>query len=151
MHKSHPLSLGLALLVATAAACGDDSTTGGDIAKVIGAYSVMIEANGKTDPDTLNITAGSHGSILLNYVHSFSQMRSTYGLAGNVTVLSQPMQVQHATGTLSGTGGGKGTITADGMIDLTVDLAASGASADAGTTVDGGAVRVSYHITGMKQ
>ena len=146
--------LGLALVLALlCAACGDDGPTSSaaDAMRAAGTYDVTIEAGGKTDPDVMYVSVGTNGTVLLNFLHSFSQLRGIIAMGGAVTLLSQAVQVEHATGKLDGAGGGTGTFSADGMVSLKVDVSSSGTS-DAGVVAgDGGPLRVTYTITGTKR
>lgn len=153
LHRSSLVAvLGLSLVASTWSACGGEELSGGDPKKVQGTYAVSIELGGKTDNDTLTISPGSGGTVILSFVFGFSQLRSLLSPTNKLSIVQQAVRVQHATGIVDGSGSGTGQIAPDGTITLKLDVTTAGPSpVDGGVAVDGGATRVSYNVSGMRQ
>jgi hypothetical protein len=135
-------ALALALL---AVGCGGTAPPP-DLKGMEGTYDVTIAGRGLTDTDTMNVTLGSPGSVLLTFVYiGFSQIRANGSSTTTLSIPRQKVLVGMSLGALEGPVQGGGSITADGMVNLTLDVSVpGGAAADASTTV-------SYTLTGTKK
>ena len=141
-------SLGLLLFAGLTAGCG--SAPPPMTSALLGAYSVMITANGKSDADEMNVSPASNNGVLLDFVYGISQVRCQVEGSSAITIQRQILHVSHSTGVADGYGTGSGTIDPSGPVNLTIDLVTPGlAPLDGGTQTDAG-VDVTYTITGMK-
>jgi hypothetical protein len=115
-------------------------------AAMVGTYDVMIAGKGKTDPDTINVTVGSGGTALLNFVYiGFSQIRAGVSGSTGLSIPRQVVKVGHSTGTVEGPASGMGMIAADGTVNIALDVSIPGMSgADAGASV-------TYTVTGSRR
>jgi hypothetical protein len=129
--------------------CGNDSS--GEAKMLVGAYNVMITSDGKSDPDVMSISQGTHGDILLTFVAGITTdvmgpnpNGIRCGLSGtNVTIEMQPCHIDHSTGNLDGTVSGMGTIMLDGSnLDFMLDFV---------PTNLGGTSMLNYEITGSRE
>lgn len=133
------------------AGCGS-SGPAPDPSKMLGAYSVMIEGNGQTDKDVMNVSIGSGTDVLLDFVDGISTptglgVRCAVMGSTGLDIIRQKLTVKHATGAIDGIGSGMGTISSSGAVDITLTVVTSGVGPpDAGS----GGAPVAYHITGTK-
>jgi hypothetical protein len=129
-------------------ACGGDSS--GEAKMLVGSYTVMISSDGKSDPDVMTISQGTHGDILLTFLAGITTdamgpnpngLRA--GLSGpNVKIDPQPCHIDHSTGNLDGTVSGMGTIMTDGSsLDFMLTFM---------PTNLGGTSMLNYEITGQR-
>lgn len=145
----------LAVLLATLGGCANAV----DEKLLLGTYSVMVSAFGKTDPAFVVVSPGSDDAILFNFTYGFY---TDYG-AMNATGLrahidgdkvvwdDQPVHVDHSTGQIDGTLTGVATTGATSLqatfhvLPSNVILKdANGQPLPAGSTVD-------YEIDGPRQ
>jgi hypothetical protein len=139
----------LAALGSLGAGCGDSTGSAPPMA-LLGSYSVMISANGKSDSDEMTVSPASNNGVLLDFVYGISQVRCQVDGSTGLTIQRQVLHVSHSTGVADGYATGMGTIDASGMVNITLDLVTPGlAPVDGGTPSDGG-TDVKYTITGMK-
>src|SRR4051812_16430480 len=111
MLKSVLCVLGASVLLV--AGCGDDRpppNPGG----AVGYYTVQIEANGKTDDDTMYTSVGSNNNLLLNFRYGISQVRASIAGSSELRFPRQTVHVDHSIGVADGVATGSGTIAADG-------------------------------------
>jgi hypothetical protein len=113
-----------------------------------GTYEVMIEANGRSDRTRMFALPGSDGALLLNFTFGISELRCQLAEQGRLTLATQPVRVQHSTGTMDGVASGEGTISAEGAVDLTLQVEVAGT--DGGMPTDGGSGGLSLRITGNR-
>jgi len=94
-----------------------------------GTYSVMISANGKSDPDVMTVSPGTDDKLLLTFVAGITTdvgavnangLRADLMDSSKVTLAAQPVHIDHSTGFVSGTVTGEGTLNGDGSADLTL-------------------------------
>jgi hypothetical protein len=114
-----------------------------------GTYEVMIEANGRSDRTRMFASPGSSGAVLLDFTFGISQLRCRIAPPEGLAIDTQPVRVQHSTGTMDGVASGEGTISAEGAVDLTLQVETAGA--DGGTPADGGgSASLNLRITGSR-
>src|SRR5579884_1480158 len=86
--------------------------------ELLGSYGVMISSMGKTDPDVMTVTPGSDDKLLLTFAAGVTTdpgavnadgLRASYG-ASKLTLESQPVHIDHSTGSVTGTVTGDGTL-----------------------------------------
>ncbi|MEO6950635.1 MAG: hypothetical protein ABI321_02400 [Polyangia bacterium] len=123
-----------------------------------GTYDVQVTAFGKTDPDIVTVSEGN-GALILDFNYGFYTDSGAVNASGiraklsdrDLKIASQPIHVEHSTGSIDGTVTGQGT--ADGAsLTLTLNVLPvnfavpdpSGGVEPAGSTVD-------YTLTGTKQ
>jgi hypothetical protein len=123
-----------------------------------GTYPVSVTAFGKSDPTIVVVSDGREGDILFNFTHGFTTEYGAPNATGvrvalddaELVVESQPIHVEHSSGTIDGTMTGRGT-TSGQDIDLTLSvvptnviiLGPDGQPLPPGTTVD-------YVVKGQK-
>jgi hypothetical protein len=135
----------LVLAAALVAGCGSNTPTGMPMA-VLGTYDVQVEANGKTDAGiVMTALIGSNNTVVLEFTAGISSIRCSIAGSTMLTLPRQTIDVDHASGPASGTATGGGTISADGTVDIGIDLVTAGYGTDAGSGAP-----VHYHITGKK-
>ncbi|HWE29410.1 MAG TPA: hypothetical protein VHB97_15480 [Polyangia bacterium] len=117
---------------------------------VIGSYSVMISSMGKSDPDVMTVSPGTDGKLLLTFAAGVTTdvgapnangLRADFNDSSKVSLASQPVHIDHSTGSVSGNVTGDGVLNGDGSCDVTLHFA-GGSSGPA--TQD-------YEITGNKE
>jgi hypothetical protein len=112
-----------------------------------GTYSVMISAMGKSDPDIMTVSPGTDQKLLFTFVAGITTDVGAVNANGlradlsgsKVSMVSQPVHIDHSTGSVTGTVTGEGTLNGDGTADVTLHF-----------TPEGGTVVQDYTISGMK-
>jgi hypothetical protein len=138
----------LAALGSLGAGCG--SSAPAMPTALLGSYTVMISANGKSDSDEMTVSPASDNGVLLDFVYGISQVRCQVDGSTGLTIQRQILHVSHSTGVADGYATGTGSIDQNGMVNITIDLVTPGlAPYDGGVASDGGA-DVKYTITGTK-
>ena len=141
-----------------AGVCAGGCASGTNPKVLYGSYDVQVTAFGKTDPDIVTISEGDHALILdFNYgFYTDSGAANASGVRAKLSghdlkIASQPIHVEHSTGSIDGTVTGQGS--ADGAsLTLTLNVLpinfavpdGSGGVLPAGSTVD-------YTLTGGKE
>jgi hypothetical protein len=129
------------------ASSGCDSSAAGKA--LLGTYSVMISSMGKSDPDVMSVSPGTDDKLLLTFVAGVTTdvgavdangLRAALSGSSKVSLASQPVHIDHSTGSVSGLVTGDGTINGDGTCDVTLHF-----TTDTGT----GGVQ-DYVVSGMK-
>jgi hypothetical protein len=130
------------------ASSGCDSSSAGKA--LLGTYGVMISSMGKSDPDLMTVSPGTNDKLLLTFVAGVTTdvgavdangLRADLTDSSKVSLASQPVHIDHSTGSVSGNATGEGTINSDGSCDVTLHF-----TTDAMT----GGVQ-DYVISGMKE
>ncbi len=130
------------------ASSGCNSSAAGK--ELLGTYGVMISSMGKSDPDVMTVSPGTNDKLLLTFVAGVTTdvgavdangLRADLKSSSTVSLVSQPVHIDHSTGSVSGTVTGEGTLSGDGSCDVTLHF-----TTDAMT----GAVQ-DYEISGMKE
>jgi hypothetical protein len=130
------------------ASSGCDSSAAGKA--VIGSYSVMISSMGKSDPDVMTVSPGTDGKLLLTFVAGVTTdvgavnangLRADFADSSKVSLASQPVHIDHSTGSVSGLVTGDGVLNGDGSCDVTLHFAND---SGVGGTQD-------YEISGTKE
>jgi hypothetical protein len=145
------LALGFAFALA-AAGCSSPPPPPNPM-PVLGNYNVTIDANGKEDADEMVVFIGSMQNILMRFTFGvLPDIRGTLVGSTDLTIPSQTINVEHATGFAEGVAVGSGTFTSDAtMVDYTFKLTTPGYGPSDGGSGLGGSGAVTYHVTGMKQ
>jgi hypothetical protein len=114
---------------------------------LLGSYSVMISSMGKSDPDLMTVSPGMGGTLLLTFAAGVTTdvgavdadgLRADLSDSSKVSLSSQPVHIDHSTGSVSGLVTGDGVIKGDGSCDIMLHF-----TSDAGATQD-------YEISGSK-
>jgi hypothetical protein len=97
--------------------------------ELLGTYSVMISSMGKSDPDVMTVSPGTDDKLLLTFVAGVTTdvgaidangLRADLKSSSQVSLGSQPVHIDHSTGSVSGTVTGEGMINGDGTCDVTL-------------------------------
>ena len=109
----------------------------------------MISSMGKSDPDVMTVSPGTDGKLLLTFVAGVTTdvgavdangLRADLKDSSKVSLSSQPVHIDHSTGSVSGKVTGDGALNGDGSCDVTLHFSAD----SAGGLQD-------YVISGMKE
>ena len=110
----------------------------------------MITSMGKTDPDLMTVSPSVGGNLLLTFAAGVTTdvgavnangLRADLMDSSKLTLASQPVHIDHSTGSVSGTVTGDGVLNSDGSCDVTLHFTSD---AGVGTPQD-------YEITGSKE
>ena len=94
---------------------------------VIGSYSVMISSMGKSDPDVMTVSPGTDDKLLFTFAAGVTTdvgavnangLRANFKDSSKVSLDSQPVHIDHSTGSVSGTVIGEGVLNGDGSCDV---------------------------------
>ena len=112
---------------------------------LLGSYSVMITSMGKTDPDVMTVSPAVDGNLLLSFAADVGGdaggLRANLSDSSRVSLDSQPVHIDHSTGSVTGTGTGDVARNGDGSCDVTLHFTSE---AGVGSPQD-------YEITGSKE
>ena len=131
------------------AGCGGSDVPVPMPSALLGTYTVMVESQGKTDPTTMTVVAGSGMGVVLTFTNGIGPIQCTVQGSTQVTIPRQQIEVDHATGVATGTATGTGKITA-AAVDVTFHLTTAGISAASPDGGTGATSSIAYHITGAK-
>lgn len=115
---------------------------------LLGSYSVMITSMGKTDPDLMTVSPGMDDKLLLTFAAgvttdvgavNMNGLRADLTDSSKLSLASQPVHIDHSTGSVSGTVTGDGVLNGDGTCDVVLHF-----------TGDGSGTPQDYEITGSK-
>lgn len=118
---------------------------------VLGTYGVEVEVEGKTDSTIMSVVKGSGTSVLLTFSMGISPVRCTVKGMDGLTAPRQLIELLDAPGRIEATAQGSGTITADGTVDITLNVVRADVSTPQADADAGVAAGVPYHITGTRQ
>jgi len=116
-----------AIIYCAIASSGCGSSAAGK--ELLGTYSVMISAMGKSDPDIMTVAPGTDDKLLLTFVAGITTdvgainangLRADLTDSSKVALVSQPVHIDHSTGSVTGTVTGEGTLNGDGTADVTL-------------------------------
>jgi hypothetical protein len=127
MAKVLPMRMFLLLVAMSALGCGGD---GADKA-LYASYSVTVSGMGKSDPDVMTVGPGASGKLLLTFtfgINTDAMGPNSTGLkasldGSSLKLDSQPIRVDHSTGTIEGTVTGSGNLSTSGSVDLALHVA----------------------------
>lgn len=109
------------------ASSGCNSSAAGQA--VLGSYSVMISSMGKSDPDVMTVSPGTDGKLLFTFAAGVTTdvgavnangLRADFDDSSKVSLVSQPVHIDHSTGSVSGNVTGEGVLNGDGSCDVTL-------------------------------
>ena len=92
----------------------------------------MISSMGKTDPDVMTVSPGTDGKLLLTFAAGVTTdvgavdangLRADFNDSSKVSLASQPVHIDHSSGSVSGTVTGDGVLKGDGSCDVTLHFA----------------------------
>ena len=116
--------------------------------ELLGSYSVMISSMGKSDPDVMTVSPGTDGKLLLTFAAGVTTdigaanangLRADFNDSSKVSLASQPVHIDHSTGSLSGMVTGDGSLNGDGTCDVMLHF------------VGDGSTQQDYEISGTKE